>query len=120
MGSLAMNSTNKIITVGSSSKSNFYCTYCHLSGHNVDYCWAKYSLPVWWKNKHSRGNNNHESTSSSDGILGIFSDQWKQIRDFFAIPYFIDHLCSEFTTSWLLDWGASHHVTGNRDLLVHT
>lgn len=117
MGTLAMNFTNEISTVASSSKSNFYCTYCHRGGHTVDYSWAKHGLPVWWKTKHFRGNNNRTSTSSSDGIS---SAQWKQIRDLYALPHSTDHLCSASTTSWLLDSGASHHVTGNRDLLVHT
>ena len=75
----------------------------------MDYCWAKHGLPVWWKNIYSHSNNNRESPSSSDNILDISSAPGS-----FCSSHYPDYLCSESTTSWLLDSGASHHVIGNR------
>ena len=110
--------------VVSGSKSHLFCTHCRRSGHKVDYCWAKYGLLNWWKNKGShdgtygrdrRGHgqqaaHNREPIASTDNILGITTAHWQQILNLLGkstLSHPSDHLSSEYTP-WLLDSGASH------------
>ena len=97
-----------------SRKLHLYCKHSNHCGHSVDNCWAKHGLSIWWKFKRSHDSRNRMGFNDeiaapslySVDIPGLTSAQRQRLYD--------------LSVSWLLDSGASHHVTGNRDLLVYT
>jgi len=55
----------------------------------------------------------------STGISGITPAQWQQLLDALNIPKTKDRLHGMNKISWIIDTGASHHVTGNLSCLIN-
>lgn len=78
---------------------NISCAYCHKKGHTIDVCRNRIALEAW---KASKGiqtrlqSHNHSLTASTSA---------------FVAP-------SSISLQWILDSGASYHMTGHRENLT--
>ena len=122
------------------------CTGCGRSGHEVSGCFKIIGYPEWWedkprKNKAPSGrghgftpkaNNaqiisaNSASTSSAfpitdvdrEGLAGVSDAQWRTVQKMFSSANISDRLSGKNgSVTWILDTGATHHMTGQSDLL---
>jgi transposase InsO family protein len=67
------------------------------------------------------GGQSHAPPHSSEaaGISGITPTQWQQILDALNISKTKDRLHGKNNISWIIDTGASHHVTGNFSCMIN-
>nr|GMC80250.1 Retrovirus-related Pol polyprotein from transposon TNT 1-94 [Ipomoea batatas] len=114
-------------------KSHLLCTHCKKSGHDVSQCFEIHGYPEWYEN---RGNNarggrsgrgrgvpraNATLTNKFTDKCGISSshlfsaDQWKALTGLISgTKVSDDQLNGKFDTRlWIIDTGASRHVTGD-------
>lgn len=57
------------------------------------------------------------------GLSGLTDEQWKTLQRVFSSPATMHRLSGKNSNvSWIIDTGATHHMTGHADLLydVHT
>ncbi|WOH00045.1 hypothetical protein DCAR_0519401 [Daucus carota subsp. sativus] len=128
-------------------KSHLHCTYCKKTGHLEKSCFEIIGYPEWWPNKskantggagkssqtggRGRGSTRANATmaragrgaSSMGGSSQAFSaDQWKALAGLIGntkIPD--DRLNGKFDNKlWIVDTGASRHVTCHASWLFHT
>ncbi|CAL9247480.1 unnamed protein product [Arabidopsis halleri] len=105
------------------------CTPCGRTNHSIDTCFELHGLPDWWIEKHgtSRGGSRTDSSRGrgrgSYRGRGVSKETWSAIKSLLKSDQSSSHdklsgkrSCVEF----LLDSGASHHMTGDDDLLVNT
>ena len=112
-------SGNEALTAGSSSNNNnnkpkLKCEYCSRSGHTVADCFHK----KWYDKQQKTGNN-----SQKPGNSGSATDkQAKQSKPanlaMVTTLSLVSSLISEDHMVWVLDSGATSHVTPNRDAFV--
>lgn len=69
----------------------------------------------------AKGGQSHAPPNSSEatGISGITPAQWQQILDVLNIPNPKDRLHGKNDITWIIDTGASNHVTGNLNCLIN-
>nr|GMD63195.1 Retrovirus-related Pol polyprotein from transposon RE2 [Ipomoea batatas] len=114
-------------------KSHLSCTHCKKSGHDVSQCFEIHGYPEWYEN---RGNNarggrsgrgrgvpraNPTLTNKFTDKCGVSSshlfsaDQWKALTGLISgTKVSDDQLNGKFDTRlWIIDTGASRHVTGD-------
>ena len=84
---------------------NVECHYCHKKGHTKKYCWKL--------------KNNNEKASKDKGKKKDDSDEDRvnaTSTDFLLVEEFESANLVDNSTSWVIDSGASVHVTSRRDL----
>ena len=68
-------------------------------------------------NSASAGFNLAITDNERQGIRGITDEQWQLIKRVINSTQPTDHLSGKDDVSWILDIGATHHITGRFDLL---
>ena len=74
-------------------------------------------------NSASTSSNQPLTDADRQGVSGLTDEQWKTIQRMFSAPASTDRLSGKTSNvSWIIDTGATHHMTGHADLLhdVHT
>ena len=82
------------------------CNYCHKKGHIKKYCWKL-------KNRTEKDNSDKgkDSSDDEDKINATFDD-------FLLVHEFEPANIVDSSTSWVIDSGASFHITSRRDLFT--
>ncbi|KAJ8618561.1 hypothetical protein MRB53_014747 [Persea americana] len=125
-----------------------YCTFCERQGHVFDKCWTRLGISPASNRGRGRGRGRHSSQSrvpafaaaaqwatqtpadapssaSSSvppvGIPGLTADQVQRLLALIESSPENDKMSGKIShdVSWLIDSGASHHMTGNISLLSH-
>lgn len=127
------------------------CTHCNKTGHDAGTCYQLHGYPEWWLEKYGKGrgkpsqgggvtssarnkvgngrgaivNTVSHVTSSSEGhaMTGLNKDQWdKLVRLLGEKPEEARLTGKSCRDDWIVDSGASHHMTGAVECLfdVHT
>ena len=122
---------NKLGHEASRSWADTTCGHCKKRGHDSSYCYEVVGYPDRWfagKKSSSRGRgqvcaNVTSSSSSNMSIIPFVSafgqtftaEQWKAISEVIGNTNVLDNrLNGKFhMTSWIIDTGATHHVTGS-------
>uniref|UniRef100_A0A2N9FUB4 Integrase catalytic domain-containing protein n=1 Tax=Fagus sylvatica TaxID=28930 RepID=A0A2N9FUB4_FAGSY len=93
------------------------CTHCGRTNHTVDFCWKLHGKPAWANHTTVDGNN---STPSKEQVL-ISKAEYDSIlqRGSSSSMVASGNTClhSSSNSSWVIDSGASDHMTGNSSLL---
>ncbi|KAK9666632.1 hypothetical protein RND81_14G199700 [Saponaria officinalis] len=112
-------------------KRKLHCSFCNTRGHDVNTCFLIHGYPDWWGDRPrgvvvgrgKTGTTNSGSTSKaavSHGKGGTI-----RANVITSGPATADtHFCSDrvigMSKDWIIDTGASHHVTGNVTCLTET
>ncbi|KAH9657507.1 retrotran gag 3 domain-containing protein [Citrus sinensis] len=130
-------------------KSFVLCTHCNKTGHKASSCFQLIGYPEWWGERpkamrnagRGRGNSRQNSGnnrrgrgglaranaaqvatwSNNLGLSGLSSEQWNTLLNLLNSQKDSTLRISGKLNSmeWILDTGASHHMTGNRKILHH-
>lgn len=135
--SLAVQSGVNAIASVTRTRNNLLCTHCGRTNHTVDKCFLLHGYPEGWGR--GRGNNNSNrgrgrGTSApprannvvaandveSSGIPGVSKETLAAIVNLLKPSTSSSETLSGKNTSvdFLIDSGASHHMTGDEDLLT--
>lgn len=124
----------------SEDKSKLICGNCKHKGHTRETCFEIIGYPGWWgerggKNQRGRGrggmiranvahvigSEGQSSEAAKNGFTGLSNDQWKTLINILDTQtkgtsnrLNGKHDCLD----WVLDTGASNHMTGNLNLLT--
>ncbi|KAL8099196.1 hypothetical protein AgCh_031749 [Apium graveolens] len=127
------NSTKRFIQKPANS---YYCTHCKLAGHSNDRCFTLHGYPAGFKVRERRfagavtqNEDNSSNTSSApvsmqqyNELLELLnkhkmssSDQHSKEPDIAGHAMLAGNICllSNFSTQWLLDSGATDHISNN-------
>uniref|UniRef100_A0A2N9H3N1 Integrase catalytic domain-containing protein n=1 Tax=Fagus sylvatica TaxID=28930 RepID=A0A2N9H3N1_FAGSY len=93
------------------------CTHCGRTNHTVDFCWKLHGKPAWANHATVDGDN---STPSEEQVL-ISKAEYDSILQRASSSSMVASgntcLHSSSSPSWVIDSGASDHMTGNSSLL---
>ena len=144
--SSSSSSSTTTVSSPSVSSGRPYCTFCERQGHVFDKCWTRLGISPASNRGRGRGRGRHSSQSrvpafaaaaqwatqtpadapssaSSSvptvGIPGLTADQVQRLLALIESSPENDKMSGKIShdVSWLIDSGASHHMTGNISLL---
>ncbi|KAH9705237.1 retrovirus-related pol polyprotein from transposon RE1 [Citrus sinensis] len=112
-------------------KTSVLCTHCNKTGHEASSCFQLIGYPEWWgeRPKATRnagrvatGSNNPSgelTESAASGLSSLSSEQWNTLLNLLNSKKDSNSRISGKRNSmeWILDTGASHHMTGNRKIV---
>ncbi|KAJ1394382.1 Gag-polypeptide of LTR copia-type [Sesbania bispinosa] len=115
--------------------SDKFCTHCNREGHDATSCFQLHGFPDWWgdrprggrgpgRNGPIRGAGRSEGRGRGTNNAPVHANkattaQWQQLLDTLNVPKTKDHLHGKNAISWIIDTGASHHVTRNLSCLIN-
>ncbi|KAK5785187.1 hypothetical protein PVK06_039741 [Gossypium arboreum] len=115
----------------SSKRGRPWCDHCKKPGHSKEKCWKLHGKPQDWKAKHSR--HNKSSLVVATSVTSFTKEQIAELQKLFekfqgscegnlvikdpegnlsSTAFF----SSQLTPNWILDSGATDHMTGNKAL----
>ncbi|KAH9705236.1 retrovirus-related pol polyprotein from transposon RE1 [Citrus sinensis] len=107
-------------------KTSVLCTHCNKTGHEASSCFQLIGYPEWWgerpKATRNAGSNNPSgelTESAASGLSSLSSEQWNTLLNLLNSKKDSNSRISGKRNSmeWILDTGASHHMTGNRKIV---
>ncbi|KAL4581728.1 hypothetical protein LXL04_006255 [Taraxacum kok-saghyz] len=130
-------------------KSHLSCSHCKKTGHESSNCFELVGYPEWWEDRskndgggrggrsggRGRGNaranssyvhstvTGHNGGSNNNASPLLFTaEQWKALTGLMSTSKIPDeHLNGKFQKRlWIIDTGATHHVTGDATWLTNT
>jgi len=123
LGSLSNNQNH---SRGGSSKSRAKCEHCNRFGHKIDRCWKLHGKPQVNTAQVDSPSDNIQAASKTQGSQVSYEDflRWCQSNPNPSSTASVAHTgnssaCFSQSSSigpWVLDSGASDHVTGNKSL----
>ncbi|CAL9247238.1 unnamed protein product, partial [Arabidopsis halleri] len=109
---------------GDKPSSTTVCTNCGRSGHMSENCFQILGFPEWWGDRPRNRNAVHANVAITDAdraaVLNLTDEQWLSVkRTINAAKENCDEQLSGKSSflSWILDTGATHHLTCRRDIL---
>ncbi|KAJ8620304.1 hypothetical protein MRB53_028833 [Persea americana] len=95
-----------------------YCTFCERQGHVFDKCWTRLAAQ-WATQTPADAPSSASSSVPTVGIPGLTADQVQRLLALIESSPENDKMSGKIShdVSWLIDSGASHHMTGNISLL---
>jgi hypothetical protein len=93
------------------------CTHCGRTNHTVDFCWKLHGKPAWANHATVDGDN---STPSEEQVLiskAEYDSILQRASSYSMVASGNTCLHSSSNSSWVIDSGASDHMTGNSSLL---
>lgn len=129
-----------------------YCTHCNKTGHDTAGCYQLHGYPEWWVEKYGKGRGGKTSQQGSGAaparnkgsygrgatvnavshvglsadaheVTGLTKDQWDKLVKLLGEKTEETRLTGKnCRDDWIVDSGASHHMTGMVDGLfdIHT
>ena len=125
----------------SNSSRGGFCTHCNKSGHDIAACYQLHGYPDWWVEKYGKGRgakSSQQGNKSSYGrgasvnavsritptvdahtVTGLSREQWDKLVKMLGEKTEETRLTGKkCRDDWIVDSGASHHMTGLVDCLV--
>lgn len=109
-----------------------HCTVCGKNSHNKNGCFKVIGYPDWWPGKGKKEKENPKASwadMETSPVAGLTKEQYQMVVKRLSIDRKMDglqntssHMSGKSLTdnSWIVDTGASEHMTGDNHLLENT
>ncbi|KAF7821316.1 retrovirus-related Pol polyprotein from transposon TNT 1-94 [Senna tora] len=100
------------------------CSNYKREGHDTENCFQLIGYPEWWGNRSRTGNGRggDASKETMEGLSGLNDEQWSTLLGMLNSHKngSSERLMGKHKfLSWIINTGASHHMTGTRTCLSH-
>ena len=107
-----------------SKKATTWCDYCHKPYHTNAKCWKLHGKPVDWVPKHVRGRESVDHTVSPficaqlDHLTKLMATSTGRTSLMAQLGNDTPSLVNASKSPWIIESGASDHMTGNQHLFT--
>ncbi|KAE8721931.1 pentatricopeptide repeat-containing protein [Hibiscus syriacus] len=108
-------------------KNHLWCEHCKKPGHMIDQCWKLHGKPADWQHTRSRFQKEPHIASQDDSSSSFSKKQIEELQQILssmtAKPTNVTYITTDgnnpyaSSVQWIIDSGASDHMTGNINIL---